>query len=98
MQQLRVATAALQAMAARWGASAGELGEAVAPAGLTSSSQPSAAAVNAVHADVGAFTAELATRVDTRAKQVADANTRYVANEADSANKLAAVTDSPIVA
>jgi hypothetical protein len=97
MQQLRVATPALQAMAAQWGASAGELTETVAPAGLHLSSEASAAAVKAAHADVAIFTAKLATRVDMRAKHVADANNRYVANEAQSVDELAAVTDSPTV-
>lgn len=79
-------------MASRWNDSAGELAEAVAPAGRQVPSQPSAAAVDAAHADIGAFTAELATRVNTRAKHVADAETNYVANEAHSADELAAMT------
>jgi len=57
MQQLRVDTAALQAMASRWGASVGELSETAAPAGLGLSCQASAGAVSAAHADVTAFTA-----------------------------------------
>jgi len=63
MQQLRVDTAGLQAMATRWDASAGELNESVAPARLGLSFQASAAAVNAAHADITAFTTALATRV-----------------------------------
>jgi hypothetical protein len=47
--------------------------------------------VNAAHADITAFTAALVTRVGTRATHIAQANTRYIANEADSANKLATV-------
>ena len=57
MQQLRVDTAALQAMASRWGASVGELSETAAPAGLGLSCQASAGAVSAAHTDVTAFTA-----------------------------------------
>lgn len=94
MQQLSVETAALQAMATRWGALAGELTETVAHACLGLSSQPSAAAVNAAQADIGSFTAELANRVDMRARHVADADSRYVAKDAHSADEMAAVTHS----
>lgn len=97
MQQLRVDTAALQAMAASWGTSAGELTETAAPAGLGSSSQPSAAAVNAAHADVAIFTTDLATRVDMRAQHVTDANTHYIAHDSHAVGELAAVTDSPAI-
>jgi hypothetical protein len=98
MEQLRVDTAALQVMAAGWGTSAGELIEPAAPAGLTSSSQPSAAAVHAAHADVAIFTADLAARIDMRAQHVTDANTHYIAHDAHSVSELAALTDSsPIV-
>jgi hypothetical protein len=97
MQQLRVDTAALQAMAASWGTSAGELTETAAPAKLALSSQPSAAAVNAAHADVAIFTADLATRVDTRAQHVTDADTHYIAHDSHSVDELAAVIDSPTV-
>jgi hypothetical protein len=91
-QELRVDTAGVQAMATRWGVSVGELDETVAPAGLGLSCQASAAAVNAAHADVTAFTAALATQVESRATHVAEADTRYIANEADSTTELAAVT------
>ena len=95
MPQLRVPTAALPAVAARWGTSAGELTETAAPAGLGLSSQPSAAAVNAAHADVAIFTADLAARVDMRAQHVTDANTHYIAHDSHSVSELLAVTDSP---
>jgi hypothetical protein len=91
-QQLRVDAAGVQAKATGWGVSVGELGETVAPAGLGLSCQASAAAVNAAHADVTAFKAALATRVGTHATHVAEADTRYIANEADSTAELAAVT------
>ncbi|ETZ49797.1 hypothetical protein L838_1903 [Mycobacterium avium MAV_120709_2344] len=48
--------------------------------------------MNAAHADVTAFTAALASQVESRATHVAVAHTYYVANEADSATELAAVT------
>jgi hypothetical protein len=86
-----VSASPVQAMATRWGASAGELNATVAPAGLGLSCQPSATAVNAAHAQIAAFTAALAARVGVRATHVAEADTRYIANEADSANQLAAV-------
>jgi hypothetical protein len=91
MQQLRVDTAAVHAMATRWGASVGDLAAAVAPAGLGLSCQASAAAVSAAHVDVTAFTAALAARVASRATHVVEADSRYIANEAGSANELAAV-------
>ena len=90
-QLLRVDTAALQAMATRWDDSVGGLNETAAPAGLGLSCQASAVAVNAAHADVTAFTAALATRVGARATHVTEADSRYIANEADSANEMAAV-------
>ncbi|CQD13443.1 hypothetical protein BN1232_02651 [Mycobacterium lentiflavum] len=91
MEQLRVDTAALQAMASRWGASAGRLGEMTAPAGLGLSCQASAVAVSAAHADVGAFVSALAARVGTRATGISAADTRYIGNEADSADEIEAV-------
>lgn len=92
-QQLRVDTVGVQAMASSWGASADELGGTMAPAGPSLSRQASVTAVNAAHADITAFTAALATRVGGRATHVAEADTRYIANEADSSKKLAAVGD-----
>jgi hypothetical protein len=97
MQQLRVDTAALQAMAVSWGTSAGELTETAAPAKLALSSQPSAAAVNAAHADVAVFTADLATRVNMRTTHVTDANINYIAHDSHAVSELAAVTDSPAI-
>jgi hypothetical protein len=90
-QQLRVDTVGVQAMASSWGASAGELNETVPPNRLGLSCQPSAAAVNAAHADTIAFTAALAARVGDRAVHVTQANTRYITNETGSATALAAV-------
>jgi hypothetical protein len=48
--------------------------------------------------DIAAFTAALATRVGTRATHVTEADARYVANEAHSANELAAVAEPVTVA
>lgn len=81
-------------MAARWDASAGELTSTAAPTGLGLSCQASAAAVNAAHVDVRAFTTGLATQVGARATGVAQADIRYLANEAASATGLAAVASS----
>ena len=91
MQLLRVDTAGVQAMATRWGASVGELNAAVAPTGFGLSCQASAAAVETAHADIAAFAEALATRVGTRATHVAEADTGYIANEADAANEMSAV-------
>ena len=92
LQQLRVDTVGVQAMVGRWDASAGQLDETTAPNGFGLSCQPSAAAVNAAHADITAFTAALAAHASVRAAHVTQANTRYLTNEADSATELAAVT------
>jgi hypothetical protein len=92
-QQLRVDTVVVQTMAARWGSSADELGETLAPTGFSLSCQATAAAVNAAHADVGAFTAALVARVSARAARVADTDTCYTATEAESSKELAAVAD-----
>jgi hypothetical protein len=91
-QQLRVDTAGVQTMALRWGATAGELSEAVAPAGPALSCQASAIAVNAAHTDITAFTAALAAQVGTRTTAVTAAGACYAANEADSAHELATVS------
>jgi hypothetical protein len=90
-QVLRVDTSGVQAMAARWAASVDGLAETAAPAGLGLSCQVSAAAVNAAHVDVAAFTAGLAARVGEHATGVAQVDTRYLAQEAASATELAAV-------
>jgi hypothetical protein len=95
MEQLRVDTAALQTMAASWATSAGELTQ--APAKLAISSQPSVAAVNAAHADVAIFTADLGNQVDIRAQHVIDANTHYIAHESHSVSELSVLTDSTTV-
>ncbi len=84
-------TAGVQAMAVRWGASAGDLNETLAPTGLGLSCQTSAAAVDAAHADVTAFTASLAARVSERATGVVRADLSYLAQEATSAAAVAAI-------
>jgi hypothetical protein len=90
-QELRVDTAGVQAMATRWGASVGDLNETAAPTGLGLSCQTSAAAVNAAHVDVAAFTAGLAARVGERATGVVQAHTSYLGQEAASTAAVAAV-------
>lgn len=81
----------MQMMAARWGALTSELDAIPAPADLGLSCQASAVAVTAAHADVKAFRAMLATRVGNRGIHVTEAGTRYIANDADSRDELAAV-------
>jgi hypothetical protein len=90
-QKLRVDTAGVQAMAARWSASVGDLHEVVAPTGLGLSCQSSAAAVDAAHTDVAAFTAGLASRVGERATGVVGDTTSYLLQEAASTATVAAV-------
>lgn len=87
-------TAALQTMAARWSASAGEISDGEVPAVTGSAAQPSAVAVSAAHVDVSLFTAELASRIKARAQHVHDAQTSFVDNEIHSAGELAALTRS----
>jgi len=92
----RVDTAGVQAIASRWRAFSGDLGGGefgVVP-GLPC--QPSAAAMNAGHADVTAGTAVLAGRLLAGVARVAEADRGYTDNEADSAAMLAAVADSEI--
>lgn len=91
MQPLRVNAAGLQAVAARWAASASELDASAAPVGLGLSCQASAVAVSAAHADVAAFTAALAGRIGIRASHVRQADAGYRANEAEAASAMAAV-------
>lgn len=91
---MHVDGAGLRAMAARWGVLVDGLGGTAAPTGLGLSCQPSAAAVNGAHFDVAAFTAELAAQVRARALGVGQADTRYIAQEAESATDFAAVIPS----
>jgi hypothetical protein len=90
-QTLRVDTAGVQAMATRWSASVGDLNEAVAPTGLGLSCQTSAAAVDAAHVDVAAFTAGRAARLGERATGVTQADTSYLAQGAASTAAVAAL-------
>ncbi|GAA4289826.1 hypothetical protein GCM10023161_33270 [Mycobacterium paraffinicum] len=88
-------SAEVRAMVARWGALVDGLDGTAAPTVLGSSGQSSAAAVNGAHVEVAAFTARLAAQVRARAIGVGQADTRYVANEAESATDFAAV--APLV-
>jgi hypothetical protein len=83
-------------MATRWGALTGDLHQVVAPTGLGLSCQTSAAAVEAAHLDVAAFTTALAARVGDRATGVTCADTSYVAQEAASTAALAAIFQQTI--
>ena len=88
---LRVDTSGVQAMAARWGVSAGELHQTPAPSGLGLSCQASAAAVDAAHADVAAFATGLAARIHGHVNGVAAADASYLAQEAESSSALSAL-------
>ena len=91
--ELRVNTAGVQAMAARWGVSAGELQQVEAPTGLGLSCQTSAVAVDAAHGDITAFIAGLGARVSGHAGGVTAADASYLTQEADSASALSAVSE-----
>ncbi|MCV7102254.1 hypothetical protein [Mycobacterium palustre] len=92
MQLLRVDAAGLQGMAGRWAVSVNELTRTEVSTGPGFSCQASAAAVTAAHTEVSGFTAALATRVETHATHVGEADVGYRANEADAANAMAALT------
>jgi hypothetical protein len=88
--KLRVSADDVQATAAYYQASAGKLaGGTLTGAGR--SFQPSAAAVQAVHAGAAMTRAALSARTAATGVRVTEANTRYLQNEAESATKLHAV-------
>jgi hypothetical protein len=80
-------------MATRWSAVVGDLRETAAPAGLGLSCQASAAAVDAAHADVAAFTAALASRVGDRATGVVGDAASYLAQEVASTAVVARIRE-----
>ena len=90
MTELRAGVEALRVMSARWQTQAATLGVS-APPTLGLSCQPSALAVNAGRVAIEAAAMSLRTRVRTGATKVAEADTRYVTNEANSSAKLATV-------
>lgn len=96
MQPLRVNTAAVHVMATRWAAQVEELDATVPPSAPRSSCQASAAAVEAAHADIAAFTASLSRRVGTHSAHVGAADAGYLANDAQAANEMAAIAPSAI--
>jgi hypothetical protein len=93
VEKMRVDTAALRGMAVRWSGLAGELPGGSPPAALGLSYQPSATAVHGAHAAIARYEASLVTRAHAGATHVAEADSRYVANEAHSVRELAAVGD-----
>jgi hypothetical protein len=94
VEKLRVDTAAVWGMAGRWSGLAGELAEGSPPAGSGLSCQPSAAAVHAAHAAIARYERALVARMHAGSTHVAEADTRYVANEVRSVCELAAVADA----
>ncbi|EFG79544.1 MULTISPECIES: hypothetical protein [Mycobacterium] len=95
-QPLRVNSAALQAMATRWGAWVGDLHLSAPSAALGLSCQASAAAVLTAHIEVDAFMAALSAQVRARAAHVTEADSRYNATEVASAQEEAAVVPPQI--
>ncbi|WP_431237437.1 hypothetical protein ACQ86B_22205 [Mycolicibacterium aichiense] len=86
MGLLDVNTAGLQALAANCSAWSAEL---VAPTpSVTPSAQPSAAAVNTVHAEAAMAGKALAARMQSTAAKLSEAGAQYAANEAESATNL----------
>ncbi|MGO9035678.1 hypothetical protein [Mycobacterium sp.] len=87
MGKLRVSADDVRATAAYYQASAGRLtGDTSTGAGQ--SFQPSAAAVQAVHAGTAMTRAALSARTAATGMRVAEADARYLQNEAESAVKL----------
>jgi hypothetical protein len=91
VEELRVNVDDVQVTAACYQAAAGRLIGSV-PVGAGQSFQPSAAAVQAVHAGAATARAVLAARTTATADNVAAADAHYVENEAESAAKLRAVS------
>jgi hypothetical protein len=87
---LRVNVDDVQVTAASYQASAGKLAGG-APADAAWSCQPSAVAVQAVHAGAATTRAVLSARTAATGVRIAEADARYVENEVESAAKLHAV-------
>lgn len=90
MRELRVNVDDIQVTAACYQASAGRLAGGTST-GAGRSLQPSAAAVQAVHAGAAMTRAALSARTAATGVRVAEADARYVQNEAESAAKVHAV-------
>lgn len=90
MDELGVNVDDVQSTAAHYQASAGRLAGG-APAGAGLLFQPTAAAVQEVHAGAATTRAVLSARTAATGFRVAAADARYVENEAESAAKLHAV-------
>ncbi len=90
MGELRVSADDVQATAAYYQASAGRLADGTST-GVERSFQPSAAAVQAVHAGAATTRAALSARTAATGVRVAEADARYVQNEGESAAKLHAL-------
>jgi hypothetical protein len=88
--ELRVNVDDVQVTAACYQASASRLAG-VESADAGRSFQPTAAAVQAVHAGAATTRAVLSARVAATGAKIAEADARYVENEAESAAKLHAV-------
>jgi hypothetical protein len=94
METLRVATDEVLAAANSWHGLSAELLITAAPSGLGLSSQPSAAAVNAVHASAAAAGEAFAVRTQLTALKTTAASLAYLSTEANSADILDAITQS----
>ena len=91
---MRAATDDLLATANGWNGMTAELLTTATPAGLGSSAQASAAAVNAIHAGVATAGEAFAARTQITAVKTAAAGFAYNSNEASSADLLDAITES----
>lgn len=94
METLQVATDELLATASGWHRLGAELVPTAVPAGVGLSGQPSAAAVNAVHAGAAAAGETFAARTQFTALKTTAATLAYLSAEADSKDIFNAITDS----
>jgi hypothetical protein len=90
VRELRVDVDDVQVAAASYHASAGRLADGTST-GVVQSFQPTAAAVQAVHAGAATTRAALSARTAATGVRVTEADARYVQNDAESAARLNAL-------
>jgi hypothetical protein len=98
MPSIQVDALGLSTLAGHCEAQAARLGAITPPAVSGGAFQPSAAAVEAAHADVDAMGARLMARMQSTAAAASSAAVEYVTTDASSAGDIAAVGDTGITA
>jgi hypothetical protein len=92
MDSLRVNAEGVQALAGYYQAAGEELVDGMAPTSIGASGWAFGAAVDEVNAAVAAAGVRLEARTQTRAAKIVAANSRFVAQESESATELRNVT------